>query len=698
MKICKRFLLLLSIIIGLVVVCIFLRNTNTIERDPNNHTPGRLTAIVRASNSPAKIPSPYDVVIVGAGLSGAVLANLHAKLLNQSVLVVEKRDHIAGNLYDYINELGIRVSRYGAHLFHTKNEKVWRFVNKYSTWIPYQHRVVGRVDGKIVPIPVNIQTVNSVMGLNIKNQEEMKNWLADNQEDIKEPKNGEEAGLARVGKELYEKIFKDYTKKQWNKYPIELDSSILQRIPVRDNFDDRYFPQDPYQALPQGGYTRFVAKMLDHPLITIKLQVDFLESDKDGTLGMNNPKKLFFTGPIDHYYASRGLESLEYRSINFEIIHLDNIDFYQSNSVVNYPQGPHNFTRIVEYKHLYAQEKTGTTIVREYSTDQGDPYYPVLNEKNKKLYAEYQSFAKSEEANRNVYFIGRLASFKYFNMDEAILNAIEEFKSIYEKEGIEFEEQELYGSPLVADINKIFSHDHNLPSISIVTSHCEESLEWLNNFAPLCDTRDVTIYVYHKCEKVGLDDEIIQNTKCIVKRVDLQEFGGISQAWLFHMLYKSFDFKDINLFLPVHLSIHGYKKIMSDIEHVRKNVKSFNPNDYLEIPRREMKGHFYASTSELCSLPANGKDKGDTICEWYNLLTGVEEYRVHLAKTVEFMVTEALLRRILSIHRQWMEQMLEALSRDEYTEEELVMDCLWTTLFINSGKEFRNKVTRNCEI
>ena len=703
----KRYFQLILIILCLVVLWMIWkgqRRTNTIidvsyrqlnvERKDITNV---LTTTSITPDNPYKKSYPYDVLIVGAGLSGAVLANLHATLLNQSVLVVEKRNHIAGNLYDYTNKMGIRVSQYGAHLFHTNEEKVWRFVNKYSTWIPYEHRVVGKVDGKLVPIPVNIQTVNSLMGVNIKKQEEMKKWLANNQEDIKNPKNGEEAGMARVGKALYEKIFKDYTKKQWDKYPIELDPSILQRIPVRDNFDDRYFPQDPYQALPQNGYTRFVAKMLDNSLITVKLQVDFLESEKNGTLNINNFKKVFFTGPIDHYYASRGLESLEYRSINFEIIHLDNIYYYQSNSVVNYPQGPHNFTRIVEYKHFYAQEKKGTTIVREYSTDEGDPYYPVLNDKNRKLYSKYKSFATLEVTSRNVYFVGRLASFKYFNMDQAIMNAIDEFTSIYSKEGIVFKENELYGSALVDDLNQILNHNHKLPSISIITSHCEESLKWLNNLVTLCDKRNINIYIYHKCGMVELEEEkFIQNKNCNVKRVDLQEFGGVSQTWLFHMLYKSFDFKDINLFLSTSPAGNGSQKLLSDIGHVRYNVESFNPNEYIEIARGGMKDHFYTSKPEFCSLPELDMETGDTICKWYKLLTGVEESEVFLTKTVDFLVTEVMIRRTLSIHRQWMEHMLEALSRDEITEEELVMNCLWATLFKGSGKEYRNNVTKTC--
>ena len=624
----------------------------------------------------------YDVLVVGAGLSGAVLAHLHATVLNQSVLVVEKRNHIAGNIYDFDNELGIRVSLYGAHLFHTNDEQVWRFVNKFSRWTPYQHRVIGKVDNKLVPIPVNIQTVNSLMEENLKNHEHMQKWLKVHQEDIPDPKNGEEAGLARVGKELYEKIFKTYTKKQWNKFPAELDPSILQRIPVRDDFDDRYFPDDPYQALPVGGYTAFARNMLTHARITTHLGVDYIESGKNGHIDISNFKKVFFTGPIDRYYAGRGLDSLEYRSIKFETLHFENISYYQSNSVVNYPQGPETFTRIVEYKHLYTQytqETKGTTIVREYSTDKGDPYYPVLNEKNRILYSKYRNLAESEESSKNVHFVGRLASFKYFNMDQAIQNAINEFKKIYEEEGVSFEDEKIYGKTTLKDMNRIFNRAHNNPSLSIITTNCENGLDFLQQFTNLCNTHDVSIYIYQRC---GVSSDLSgEYGACRVNQVKLPETTSVSQTWLFHMLYKSFGFKNINIFLPNPPEFHRYQDVMAVIDRMQQNVKSFEPSDYIKIPREEMAEQFDTNASYICSLSQlNSKTYAKNMCEWYSLLTGTKENCLNFRSSSggEFLVTEALIRRTISMHRQWMESMYGKMSKET---DSIYMERLWTRLF-----------------
>jgi UDP-galactopyranose mutase len=361
-----------------------------------------------------------QILIIGAGISGAVLAERYANA-GQKVLVIEKRDHIAGNCYDYYNDDGILVSKYGAHLFHTNYENVWEYVHRFSEWYPYEHKVLAKVDGQLVPIPVNITTVNKIFGLNIKNEEEMREWLDKNQVKNDNPKNGEEAALARVGPVLYEKMFKNYTKKQWDKYPNELDASVLNRIPVRDNFDDRYFG-DKYQALPKGGYTQMFAKILNHPNIEVRLNTDYFDvRDK-----LTDFEKVFYTGPIDRFFDFKfQLESkLEYRSINFVHETLDQ-EYFQENSVINYPN-EHEFTRIVEYKHITGQKHPKTTIVKEYTTDNGEPYYPVPNPKNQEIYERYR---KEAEKLTNVYFVGRLANYKYFNMDEAFKNALE----LYEK-------------------------------------------------------------------------------------------------------------------------------------------------------------------------------------------------------------------------------------------------------------------------
>lgn len=383
--------------------------------------------------------SDYDVIIAGCGLSGAVLAERFANVQNKKVLILEKRDHIGGNCYDYIEpETGILVSKYGAHLFHTNYEDVWNYITKFDTWKRWEHKVVGLIDGQYVSIPVNITTVNMLCNENITSEAEMKSWLEKNQIHYDTITNGEEMAKSRVGEVLYEKIFKDYTFKQWNKYPSELKPEVLARIPIRDNFDDRYF-SDKYQALPEKGYTHFFTKLLNHPNITVKLNSDFNEIIGDPR-SLN--KILIYTGPIDAYFRNlkisekisnesgnfhKDLETLEYRSINFVQEIFKDTSYYQPNSVVNYPRKDVDFTRIVEFKHFLNQQSPHTIIVKEYTTDTGEPYYPVLNDKNLELYEKYKVLADEESKKYNIHFIGRLANYKYFNMDQAIKNALDYF-------------------------------------------------------------------------------------------------------------------------------------------------------------------------------------------------------------------------------------------------------------------------------
>jgi UDP-galactopyranose mutase len=366
----------------------------------------------------------YSIVIIGAGISGAVLAERYASL-GKKVLVLEKRGHIGGNCFDYYNEHGILVSKYGAHLFHTNFENVWKYVNRFVNWYKYEHKVLAFVGGLLVPVPVNITTVNKLFKLSIQTEEEMKAWLEKVQLKFPGgPKNSEEAALARVGPVLYKKIFKNYTKKQWDKYPKELDPSVLERIPVRTNFDDRYF-SDKYQALPEGGYTQMFEKILTHPNITVRLNTDYFAVRHK----LKNYEKLFYTGPIDQFFNFKYSigERLEYRSLRFEFETLDK-EFYQQNSVINYPN-EHEYTRIVEYKHFTKQKHPKTTISREYSTAEGEPYYPVPNPRNNEIYSRYQRAAEKLEKD-GVYFVGRLANYKYFNMDQAFKNAIDLFKKL----------------------------------------------------------------------------------------------------------------------------------------------------------------------------------------------------------------------------------------------------------------------------
>lgn len=360
-------------------------------------------------------------LIVGCGLSGVVIAERIANKLNKRVTIIEKRDHIGGNCYDYIDEeTNILINKYGAHLFHTNNEEVWKYVNQFDKWTRWEHKVLTFTDNKFVSIPVNITTINELCDENLQTESDVHKWLAENQIKYDAINNSEEMAKSRIGVKLYDKLIKDYTFKQWNKYPNELDKSVLERIPIRPNFDTRYF-NDKYQALPHKGYTHFFEQILDNSNIEVKLNTDYFEYIKNNAYDL-----VIFTGPVDSYFPD--LEKLEYRSIDFNIERIKDTNFYQPNSVVNYPSIDVPYTRIVEYKHFLNQQSNDTIIVSENTNDHGEPYYPVPNKKNLDLYEKYKVLAKNEE-DKNVFFVGRLANYKYFNMDEAILNSLNFFEN-----------------------------------------------------------------------------------------------------------------------------------------------------------------------------------------------------------------------------------------------------------------------------
>jgi UDP-galactopyranose mutase len=369
----------------------------------------------------------HNILIVGCGLSGMVIAERFANEKNMKVLIIDKRNHIGGNIYDYIDlETNILVSKYGAHLFHTNSERVWNYIQKFSKWIRWDHKVLGKINNMLLPIPVNINTVNALCGENIQTTDEMNKWLEKNQVKYERIQNGEDMAKSRVGDKLYEKIFKDYTFKQWNCYPGDLDASVLARIPIRNNFDNRYF-DDKYQALPENGYTEFAKSLINNKNIEVRLNTDYFDFINNNDL--STFEHVIYTGPIDRYYESCGLPKLKYRSINFINEVHKNMNYYQLNSVINYPEMNVPYTRIVEYKHFLNQESPHTIIAKEVTTDEGEPYYPVPNKENQELYAKYKEMAEKE---KNVHFIGRLANYKYFNMDQAILNALEYFDKYFQ--------------------------------------------------------------------------------------------------------------------------------------------------------------------------------------------------------------------------------------------------------------------------
>jgi UDP-galactopyranose mutase len=378
----------------------------------------------------------YDIVIVGAGLSGSVLADRFARVLNKKVLVIDKRNHIAGNCYDYTNSDGMLMNKYGLHIFHTNDDETYKYITQFGKWIPYVHKVVARVemdDGieELVPVPVNIETVNKLLHTHLQTTDDMDAWLKENQ--VKYPDGihtSEEMAKSRVGEELYERLFKHYTIKQWNRQPCELDPSVMARIPIRNNHDCRYF-SDKYQLYPLNGYTAFVAELLNHPLITLRLNTDYFSvQDEDCIKGRN---LLIYTGPIDRYFDSTEYPKLEYRSIRFEELGVQGAGLFQSNIVVNEPSPDVAYTRCVEYSHLPQnrhRNNGSTTIVREYTTDEGEPYYPVPNERNMQLYEKYRQLAMEEERRNRVIFVGRLAQYKYIDMHTAIKNALDIFKQV----------------------------------------------------------------------------------------------------------------------------------------------------------------------------------------------------------------------------------------------------------------------------
>ena len=371
----------------------------------------------------------YDYLVVGAGLSGCVLAQQIADKLGKRVLIIDKRDHLGGNCYDYKDtETDILINKYGAHIFHTNNVSVWDYVSKYADWHRWDHKVKVRVGDRYVPLPVNQETINVLCDTNLSGESAVKEWLDSNTINLPNNicQNSRDICLARVGEKLYNTIFRDYTYKQWHKYPEELSPDVCARIPIRYNNDPRYFT-DTYQGIPVGGYTNFIQNIITNPLIQLNLNTDYFEFAK------NHPEFIavtpcIYTGPIDTYFAGCGLPKLEYRSIDFQIEY-HNSHYYQPESVVNYPDLGVPYTRIVEYKHfpdnIDKSTIPKTVIVKEISCDNGEPYYPVLTPENLALYEAYRY--KTLELQSKIHFVGRLANYKYFNMDQAIENALNYF-------------------------------------------------------------------------------------------------------------------------------------------------------------------------------------------------------------------------------------------------------------------------------
>lgn len=362
----------------------------------------------------------FDYLIVGAGFAGSVLAERLASQNNKKILMVDTRNHIGGNAYDHYNEAGILIHKYGPHIFHTNSREVFEYLSQFTDWRRYEHRVLASVDGQLVPMPINLDTINKLYGLNL-NAFEVTEFFAS----VAEPKDyirtSEDVVVSKVGRELYEKFFRNYTRKQWGIDPSDLDKSVTARVPTRTNRDDRYFT-DTYQAMPLHGYTRMFEKMLAHPNIKVMLNTDYREVQN-----ILPYKEMIYTGPIDGFF-DYCYGKLPYRSLDFKHETL-NEQVHQPQAVINYPN-EHLYTRVTEFKYLTGQEHPKTSIVYEYPKAEGDPYYPVPRPENAELYKQYKALA---DATPSVHFVGRLATYKYYNMDQVVAQSLAVYAQLTER-------------------------------------------------------------------------------------------------------------------------------------------------------------------------------------------------------------------------------------------------------------------------
>lgn len=373
---------------------------------------------------PASRSKPFDYLIVGAGYAGSVLAERLTSQLGKRVLLIDKRPHIGGNAYDEKDAAGVLIHRYGPHIFHTNSDEVSGYLSQFTKWRPYEHRVLASVKGLLVPMPINRTTLNLLYGLDLKNEAEAEAYLASRAEPVDRICTSEDVVVSKVGRELYETFFRGYTRKQWGMDPSELDKSVTARVPTRTDDDDRYFT-DKFQAMPADGYTAMFQRMLDQPGITLELGAEYEDARTEAVFD-----QLIFTGPIDEYFDHR-FGKLPYRSLTFRHVTMDR-EWYQPVGTVNYPDEATPYTRISEYKHLTGQSARKTTITYEYPSAAGDPYYPIPRPENEALYKRYEALALETP---DVRFVGRLATYRYYNMDQVVGQALATFRRIAEREG-----------------------------------------------------------------------------------------------------------------------------------------------------------------------------------------------------------------------------------------------------------------------
>ncbi|HXH00070.1 MAG TPA: UDP-galactopyranose mutase [Sphingomicrobium sp.] len=370
----------------------------------------------RAAKLATPVRDHFDYLVVGAGFAASVMAERLASG-GSKVLIIDRRPHIGGNAFDHLDESGVMIHKYGPHIFHTNSQEIVDYLSRFTKWRAYEHRVLCDVDGRLVPMPINRTTLNLLDNLNLKTDAEADRYLASLAEPVAEIRTSEDVVVSKVGRKLYETFFRGYTRKQWGIDPSELDKSVTSRVPTRTNTDDRYFT-DTFQAMPAAGYTAMFERMLDHPGITIRLGVDYRDVVKQVSFG-----HLVFTGPIDEFFDHR-FGKLPYRSLEFRHENLDQ-ERFQPVATVNYPAEDVPYTRITEYKYLTGQKASTTSITYEYPRAEGDPYYPVPRPENEALFKRYEALA---DARSDVTFVGRLATYRYYNMDQVVGQALATYR------------------------------------------------------------------------------------------------------------------------------------------------------------------------------------------------------------------------------------------------------------------------------
>ena len=385
----------------------------------------RSAQVIALPSSQRLRPRPYDYLIVGAGFAGAVLAERLATTMDKRVLLIDRRDHVGGNAYDHTDEAGILVHRYGPHIFHTNSAEIFDYLSRFTAWRPYEHRVLANVKGQLVPMPINRTTLNALYNANLTTDQAAQDFLASRAEPVHPIRTSADVVISAIGRELYETFFQGYTQKQWGLDPSELDKSVTSRVPTRTNLDDRYF-LDKFQAMPAAGYTAMFEAMLDHPNIEVRTGVEFAE-----LRGGRQYEKLIYCGPLDEFYDCR-FGPLPYRSLTFEHRTLEQT-WFQPVATVNYPSVDIPYTRITEFKHLTGQASDKTSIVYEYPSAVGDPYYPIPRPENHQLYSRYEALALNDA---QVTFVGRLATYRYYNMDQVVGQALAVWRRLARAAGV----------------------------------------------------------------------------------------------------------------------------------------------------------------------------------------------------------------------------------------------------------------------